>query len=84
MRKQERVIFPNSHFPLYSVCPPSLWPVVPTMKVRQTMFLSIERDTVVSFCYVQSDTILVDMNNADGKAGRGEDQTTPLSPLFFP
>lgn len=36
----------------------------------ETVFLCIETDTVVSFCYVQSDTILVDMSNGDGKAGR--------------
>lgn len=55
---------------------------------RESETDSVEMDTVVSFCYVQPEAMLVDMNSADRKAGRGEDQTDPelllSSPLFSP
>ena len=59
---------------LQSACPPSIWPVVPTMKVMPEIVNVVV--SVMLFCYMQPIAILMGMNNADRKAVA---ETWPLS-----
>lgn len=70
---QSKSSSPTLVFPLRSVCPSSIWPVVPTMEILP------EIDAAVSVRCVQSNAILMGMNNVDRKAGVGERPGSELS-----